>query len=82
MEKLKQIDLSVGSKVHYQPEHYDPVKYENGIVKEIPRHTTQSVRVVYNCNNEWDKYQDYTSAMTRLEDLKKGWKTANKQKKG
>jgi len=27
-------DLTVGCSVHYQPEHYGPNKFENGVVKE------------------------------------------------
>lgn len=73
MPELKQTDLKVGDKVRYQPEHYGE-KFENGMVKVIPSHTNDAVRVVYNCNHEWDRYQDYTSAITRLTDLKKGWK--------
>jgi hypothetical protein len=26
--------------------------------------------VVYNCNKEWDRFQDYTGCATRPEDLK------------
>ena len=36
-------------------------------------HTTDSVRVVYNCNGNWDHYQDYTSALTNIIDLELGW---------
>lgn len=51
-----------------------PDKFENGVVKEIPEHTKTSVRVVYNCNGEWHKYGDYTSALTSINDLTLGWK--------
>ena len=67
--------FKVGDKVRYQPSHYDENKWENGIVKEIPTNATYYIRVVYHCNNEWKRYQDYTSAMTSLNDLKKGWKS-------
>lgn len=70
----KQSDLKVGDKVHYQPLHYGIGKWENGIVKEIPEHTTEAVRVVYNCNDDWDNYQNYTSALTDLRNLNSGWK--------
>lgn len=66
--------LKVGSKVCYQPEHYGEDKWENGIVKEIPDHTNEAVRVVYNCAGCWARFQDYTSALTNLCDLKPGWK--------
>lgn len=66
--------LKVGDKVHYQPSHYGPDKWENGIVKEIPEHSTAHARVVYNCAGEWDRFMDYTSALTHKRDLKLGWK--------
>jgi len=66
--------LRVGQKVCYQPEHYENDQWENGIVKEVPDHTTVAVRVVYNCGGDWEKYQDYTSALTNLHDLHDGWK--------
>lgn len=69
-----QSKLKVGQKVHYQPSHYKPDEYENGIIKEIPNHTWEAVRVVYNCAGNWNNYKDYTSALTNLRDLKEGWK--------
>lgn len=71
---LKQEDLKEGDNVHYQPSHYPEDQWENGVIKEIPEHTENSVRVVYNCNGEWHNYKNYTSAMTNLRDLKKDWK--------
>ena len=71
---LKQADLKIGDKVHYQPEYFNADNWENGIVKEIPTHTTNCVRVVYNCDEEWDNYMNYTSALTQLSDLKLGWR--------
>lgn len=67
--------LKVGDKVHYRPAHYiEEDKWENGLVKEIPKHTTVAVKVVYNCNGEWNKFMDYTSALTNNSDLFLGWK--------
>jgi hypothetical protein len=66
--------LKVGDKVCYQPKYYGDDKWENGMVKEIPDHSDDSVRVVYNCNGEWKNYRDYTSALTNARDLKKGWR--------
>ncbi len=71
---MKQSDLKVGDSVHYQPKHYEDDKWENGIVKEIPEHTKESVRVVYNCGDDWGNYQNYTSALTNINDLKSGWR--------
>jgi hypothetical protein len=78
------IDLSKakpGQKVHYQPEHYGPDEWENGIIKEVPAFAFNPgsvvgyncVRVVYHCGGNWDRYQDYTSALTNVCDLKPGW---------
>lgn len=75
MAKINIAELKIGQKVHYQPEHYkEEDKWENGMVKEIPDHTTTAVRVVYNCAGEWDNFKNYTSALTNLRDLKLGWR--------
>lgn len=66
--------LKVGDKVHYQPSHYGEERWENGMVKEIPEHTNDSVRVVYNCAGDWDNFKNYTSALTHKRDLFLGWK--------
>ena len=80
--------LKVGDKVYYQPEHYKNIlvldntteetvteKWENGLVKEIPDWSTDSVRVVYNCCGDWNNYKNYTSALTNVSDLYLGWKS-------
>ena len=75
-------DLQVGDKVYYQPTHYVlEDKWENGIVKEIPDFVNEHgsvgyncIRVVYNCGGKWDRYKEYTSALTNLRDLNLGWK--------
>ena len=67
--------LKIGDRVHYQPDHYPDSQWDNGMVKEIPTHTTESVRVVYNCAGEWDRFKDYTSALTHKRDLKMGWRS-------
>lgn len=67
--------IKIGEKVYYQPKHYKvDDKFENGIVKEIPEHTTTSIRVVYNCGGDWKNYKNYTSALTSVDDLYYGWK--------
>lgn len=67
--------IRIGEKVHYQPDHYKSEgKFENGIVKEVPEHTTTSIRVVYDCAGDWKNYKDYTSALTNVNDLYLGWK--------
>ena len=70
-------EAKVGDKVYYQPPQYNesyPEKYENGMIKEIPEGDYPAVRVVYHCANDWDNFKDYTSALTRTEDLYMGWK--------
>lgn len=66
--------LKIGDKVYYQPSHYEKDEWENGMVKEIPDHTTTAIRVVYNCAGDWDNFKNYTAAMTSITDLKLGWK--------
>ena len=64
-------DLKIGQKVCYCPSHCKP---ENGMVKEIPDHTNDSIRVVYNCAGNWNDFKNYTSALTNLRDLELGWR--------
>ena len=66
--------LRVGDKVRYQPGHYGLDQWENGIIKEIREDKTDGVWVVYHCAENWSHYNDYTSALTNLRDLKLGWK--------
>ena len=86
--------LKIGSRVHYQPEHYGEDEWKNGLVLEIPNFATDpnaqigfnlsisqntqvgfySVRVVYNCDNDWENFRNYASALTDLSDLKLGWR--------
>ncbi len=66
--------LSVGMKVHYQPDHFEDDEWEDGIVKEIRDTNRTGVWVVYNCSGYWDNYRDYTGALTNLRDLKIGWR--------
>jgi hypothetical protein len=71
---INQAELKVGDKVYYQPPHMEALgEYENGIVKEIPEHTFDAVRVVYNCAGNWENFRNYTSALTELSDLYLGW---------
>ncbi len=66
--------LTIGQKVHYQPDHYKDEQYDNGMIKEIPDHTNTAVRVVFNCNDDWDNFMNYTSQLTNKSDLKLDWK--------
>jgi hypothetical protein len=71
---LDQAALRVGDRVHYQPDHYQNNEWENGMIREIPSHTNESVRVVFHCAGDWRNFKNYTSALTNLRDLKKGWR--------
>ena len=67
--------LKIGQKVHYAPSYMkENGEYENGIVKEIPEHSITEVRVVYNCDSDWKRFMEYTSALTIVSDLYMGWK--------
>jgi len=73
-EDISITDLKEGQRVHYQPSHYHENKWENGIIKEIRKGRDDGVWVVYNCGGNWDRYKDYTGAMTNLSDIKIGWR--------
>ena len=59
--------MNIGDKVHY----VSVGKVENGIVKSLP--DFEFAFVVYHCAGEWDNYQNYTGARTRISDLREGW---------
>lgn len=46
---------------------------ENGIVKEVCE-DTQYVFVVFNCNDDWKNFKEYTGQRTYIHDLVKGWR--------
>ena len=69
-QEAKAVFLTVGTKVTYYPK--NGIK-EHGVVKEVPHPYKGEVRVVYKCNNDWENYKNYTSALTRITDLKIGW---------
>ncbi len=66
--------LKIGDKVHYQPDHCHDYGYDNGIVKEIPHATNRSARVVYKCDSNRDNFRNYTGELTRVNELKPGWR--------
>lgn len=61
--------IKPGMKVHYAPLYGDK---ENGIVKAL-NHDNTRAWVVYHCNKEWHRYDDYTGQSTNIKDLKIGW---------
>jgi len=73
--------MKSGDKVHYIPsEGCDMSLYENGIIKsETPN--KEGFFVVYNCNGEWDRIDEYTAANTNKRDLRFGWHPEARNKK-
>lgn len=69
--------IEVGAAVCYQPSYMPLDKFENGIVKEIPTDSSDCVRVVYHCGEDWENYKNYTGALTNIRDLELGWKYNN-----
>lgn len=60
-------ELKVGDYVHYSP---DFGKNENGRVKSI---RVDVIFIVFNCNNEWDNFMEYTGQNTPISYVGKGW---------
>lgn len=60
-------ELKPGTLCHYSPNHGQK---QNGKVKSIGENYAF---VVFHCNNEWDKYEDYTGQRVDLDSLRYGW---------
>lgn len=69
---MKKSKLKVGDKVTYIPTNVVRITVEPGKVKSIPNNGNY-VFVVFNCNNEWDKWMDYTGQSVGVQHLKPGW---------
>lgn len=67
---MKTHNFKVGDKVTYVPGNGIS---EKGIIKEIVEESDNLVRVVYNCDNDWSNYKNYTSSLTDVRDLVSGW---------
>ena len=68
--------FQIGDKVTYiQP---FSGKKEIGIVKAHVEFSNDYVRVVYNCAEDWDNYENYTSQLTDVNHLVKGWDIEDK----
>lgn len=64
-------ELNVGDKVNYKVRKNHPDEMsENGMVKSIEGN---DIRVVYNCNNDWENFEEYTGQLTELSFLRYGW---------
>lgn len=64
-------DYKVGDKVHFDGGYG---KIENGMVKSV---WSDSAFVVYNCDNDWDHFKEYTGVRTQFAHLRQGWTTEN-----
>ncbi len=62
--------MNPGTKVTYIGNPYKGP--EKGIVKSLSQDRKRAF-VVFNCGNQWDRYQDYTAASCSLDDLVEGW---------
>lgn len=69
---MKKSRLKIGDKVTYIPSDIVKAEHENGIVKSIPIGGAL-VFVVFHCNNEWDKYMNYTAESVSIQHLRPGW---------
>ena len=66
MSSLIRRKLSIGDWVTYKTQH----KEEYGRVKELRKN---GAMVVYNCDNRWEEFANYTAALTPYKDIRKGW---------
>lgn len=62
-------DVKPGIKVHYTSKGGET---ENGIIKSFEK-SKRLIFVVYNCDNKWERYNDYTGSITYIDDLTLGW---------
>lgn len=69
---LKEKLFKPGDKVTYMTGY----NYEIGIVKSVCK-DNEHVFVVYNCNEKWKDFRNYTAAKTKIADLTKGWPHPN-----
>jgi hypothetical protein len=67
---MKPEEVSVGMPVHVTSS--QGVK-QNGMVKGFHEANKSYVFVVFNCNNDWDNYKDYTGQICDAEGLTAGW---------
>jgi hypothetical protein len=69
LQHQKKKKFSIGDKVTYVSD-YAPS--EHGIIKGFSKDGIQAY-VVYNCNEDWENYNNYTGQLTYLDDLRKEW---------
>lgn len=57
-------EIAIGDKVTYEKTN------EKGVVVFV---NGDNIHVVFNCNNNWSNFKDYTAAMCHKKHLVKGW---------
>ena len=73
--------MKAGDKVTYIPFRGCSVEQmENGVIKRLTD-DEQGAFVVYNCNGEWDKIEDYTAANTNFRNLLPDWTEGARNRK-
>ncbi len=68
--KVKKLEAkNIGQFIYYIPfKGSDPKDWQRGKIKSFDN-KEQRAFIVYNCNDQWNCYKDYTAAATRYEDL-------------
>lgn len=62
-----------GRKVTYAPYEGAPAnKHEKGIIKKS-QEQGNGLFVVFNCDGDWDNFQEYTSKLCNPDNLYAGW---------
>lgn len=69
MIKLSKFNMK-GTKVHY--DNGKGIK-QNGMIKSIHPEDKNIVFVVFECDNEWKLFSEYTAKATKIVDLYPGW---------
>ena len=65
--------LIVGAKCYYIPRKGAPkASYKNGMIKALSK-DPGSIFVVFNCNDDWKNFKDYTGQLTDIKQLRYGW---------
>lgn len=64
--------MKQGDQVHYVAPHEGAVP-QNGIVKSINEFDPTHAFVVFNCDDDWERYKDYTAQNTPITRIFPGW---------
>lgn len=66
IDLLELTKKDIGRWVEYHDSHWSGGKAEKGRIKSW---NDKFIFIVYLCNNEWNRFQDFTGAATNPEDL-------------